>query len=172
MSATTGLPEITDEVIIDGYTQPGAEATGVVEIYALGPFDSQTFPRLKNISARALIGTGNKILIGGVIVSGDAAEKVLVRAIGPDLAAFGVKNALQNPTLELRDAFGTLLGANDDWRSDQEDEINATNLPPNDDRDAALVFTLLPGAYTAIMRGLDESTGTGVVEIYDLSLPQ
>lgn len=150
----------------------GGTGIAVVEIYTLGPFDEQTFPRLKNISARATVGAGNKVLIGGLIVAGDAAEKVLVRAIGPDLAAFDVKNALQNPTLELRDAFGTLLGANDDWRSDQEDEINATNLAPNDDRDAAVISTLLPGAYTAIVRGVDESSGTGVVEIYDLSLAQ
>jgi hypothetical protein len=102
-----------------------------------------------------------------MIVQGSA-TKVIVRAIGPDLAKAGVPNPLQDPTLELRDAEGNLLVANDNWRTNQEQEIIATSLPPKDDRSSAIVATLLPTAYTAIVRGSGNSTGIALVEFYKL----
>jgi hypothetical protein len=71
--------------------------------------------------------------------------------------------------LELRDGTGALLASNDNWRDDQEAEIAATGLAPNDDRDSAILFSLIPGSYTAIVRGQGESTGVGLVEVYDLN---
>jgi hypothetical protein len=144
---------------------------GVVEVYDLEPLDpvNEQSGRLVNISTRGLVRPGNDALIGGLIVRGDDGENVLLRAIGPDLTAEQVPNALSNPTLELRDASGTLLAANDDWRSDQEEEITATGIAPNDDRDSAILYSLPPGNYTAIVRGNPESTGVALVEIYDLN---
>jgi hypothetical protein len=115
------------------------------------------------------VGTGDKVLIGGTIVQGSAVQKLIVRAIGPDLAGAGVPGALQDPTLELRDGVGTLLASNDDWRSDQEQEIIASGLAPQDNRDSAIVMTLLPTSYTAIVRGKGGATGIALVEIYNLN---
>jgi hypothetical protein len=149
----------------------GTDGLGVTEVYDLEPLDPLDGPisgRLVNISTRGLVGTGDNPLIGGLIVRGDDAEHVLIRAIGPDLIG-SVPNALEDPTLELRDGSGALLASNDDWRDEQEAEIAATGIAPNDDRDAAVVFSLIPGSYTAIVRGKADSTGVGLVEVYDLN---
>lgn len=115
-----------------------------------------------------MVGAGDDPLIGGLIVRGDDAENVLIRAIGPDLIG-SVPNAIEDPTLEVRDGTGALLASNDNWRDEQEAEIAATGLAPNDDRDAAVLFSLIPGSYTAIVRGKADSTGVGLVEVYDLN---
>ncbi|CAN5444285.1 hypothetical protein BH18VER2_BH18VER2_03920 [soil metagenome] len=149
-----------------------AVGLGLTEVYDLEPLDPVNEPasgRLVNISTRGLVGTGDNPLIGGLIVNGDDAERVVIRAIGPDLAA-QVPNFLPDPTLELRDGSGALLASNDDWRDEQEEELAATGLAPNDDRDSAILFSLVPGAYTAIVRGQGESSGVGLVEVYDLNL--
>ncbi len=149
----------------------GSVGLGLTEVYDIEPLDPENLPvsgRLVNISTRGLVGTGDNPLIGGLIVNGDDAETVVIRAIGPDLAG-QIPNALLDPTLELRDGTGALLAANDNWRDDQEEEIAATGLGPNDDRDSAILFTLIPGNYTAIVRGEGESTGVGLVEVYDLN---
>jgi hypothetical protein len=146
----------------------GGTGTGVVEVYDLGNFPSDT-GRLVNISTRGLVGADDNVLIGGFIVRGDNAERVIIRAIGPDLTAIGVPGALQDPTLELRDTSGTLLGSNDDWRDAQEQEIKDTQIPPNDNRDSAIVASLAPGFYTAIVRGKEGATGLALVEFYALS---
>ena len=149
----------------------GSVGLGLTEVYDLEPLDPSNMPasgRLVNISTRGLVGTGDNPLIGGLIVNGDNAETVVIRAIGPDLAG-QIPNALLDPTLELRDGSGALLAANDNWRDDQEEEIAATGLGPNDDRDSAILFSLIPGNYTAIVRGQGESTGVGLVEVYDLN---
>ena len=78
--------------------------------------------------------------------------------------------ALEDPTLELRDGAGTLLASNDDWRDEQEDEIAASGLSPNDDRDSAILFSFVPGAYTAIVRGQADSVGVALVELYDTNV--
>ena len=124
--------------------------------------------RQLNISTREMVGTGEDVLIGGLIVSGSTAKQVILRAIGPSLAAFGLSGVLQDPMLELHDNTGALIFSNDNWRETQEAAIEATGLQPNDDREAAIVATLDPGAYTAILQGKNNTTGTALVEAYDL----
>jgi hypothetical protein len=109
-------------------------------------------------------------MIGGLIAGGGGggAVRVVVRAIGPTLSNAGIAGALQDPNLELRDGNGALFAANDNWRQMQEPELQATGIPPNDDREAAILATLNPGAYTAIVRGSGNTTGVGLVEVYHL----
>jgi len=144
----------------------------------LSEFLSQTEPndsasvvhtsRQLNISTREMVGTGENVLIGGFIVSGPTPKQVILRAIGPSLAAAGLTGVLQDPTLELHDSAGALIFSNDNWRDTQEAAIGATGLQPNDDREAAIVATLDPGAYTAILQGKNNTTGNALVEAYDL----
>jgi hypothetical protein len=136
---------------------------GVVEAYDL---NRAVNSKLANISTRGLVQTGDNVLIGGLIVLGQTPVRVIVRAIGPSLPVTG---ALANPTLELRDGNGGLIDANDDWRSDHEAEIIATTIPPTNDQESAIVRNLAPGNYTAIVRGVSDSTGVGVVEAYNLN---
>jgi CSLREA domain-containing protein len=141
-----------------------ATGIGVVEAYDLEPSSDS---ELANIATRALVQTGNNVLIAGTIIVGNAPQKVLVRAIGPTLPFAGT---LSDPTLELRDGNGALIAANDNWRSTQEAEIKATTIPPASDFESAIVATLPAGgaAYTAIVRGVNNSTGIAVVEVYAL----
>ena len=122
---------------------------------------------LGNISTRGKVETGDDVLIGGFIVTGTQPKRVIVRAMGPSLP---VPGALANPILELRDSAGALIRSNDDWRSDQEVEIAATGIPPNNNLESAIVQTLPANgsAYTAIVRGVNNGTGVGLVEVYDL----
>jgi predicted methyltransferase MtxX (methanogen marker protein 4) len=140
---------------------------GLVEAYDLDqPADS----RLANISTRGFVDTADNVMIGGFII-GPAdlgAATVLIRGIGPSLANAGVADPLQDPTLELHDGNGALLTSNDDWKDSQQSEIEATTIPPTDDRESAILQTLAPGNYTAIVRGKAETTGVGLVEIYHL----
>jgi hypothetical protein len=124
--------------------------------------------RQLNISTREMVGTSEDVLIGGLIVSGSTAKQVILRAIGPSLAAFGLTGVLQDPTLEVHDSTGALIFSNDNWRDTQEAAIEATGLQPDDEREAAIVATLDPGAYTAILQGKNSTTGTALVEAYDL----
>lgn len=146
----------------------GGTGIGLVEIYDLDPFPSSDTLRLVNLSTRGLVGTNDDVLIGGLIVRGDSAQRLIIRAIGPDLIAVGLPGALPDPSLELRDESGTLLAANDNWRDTQEQEIQGTHLAPNDNRDSAIVTTLAPGFYTAVVRGNQNATGLGLVEFYTL----
>ena len=107
-------------------------------------------------------------MIGGFILGGTAPSKVLVRAIGPSLTAAGVSGVLSDPVLELHDSTGSLIFRNDDWRNDQEQQIIDTTIPPVDDKEAAIVATLPPGAYTAILRGANGATGVALIEVYAL----
>ena len=107
-------------------------------------------------------------MIGGFILGGGTAE-VIVRAIGPSLTAFGVAGALQDPTLDLYDSFGTLIVSNDNWKDSQQAEITATGLPPSNDKESAILMTLLPAPYTAIVRGKNDTTGVALVEVYELN---
>ena len=146
----------------------GETGTAVVELYDLGTWPADS-GRLANLSTRGQVGLNDDALIGGFIVRGDAHARVIIRAIGPDLTALGVPNALQDPTLELRDRNGTLLASNDDWRNgSQEQEIEDTQLAPNDVRDSAIVASLFPGNSTAIVRGKNGEIGLALVEFYDL----
>jgi hypothetical protein len=138
---------------------------GVVEAYDLNhAVDS----KLANISTRGLVQTGDNVLIGGMIVLGQNPLRVIVRAIGPSLSSF-FTGALADPTLELRDGNGGLIDSNDNWRSDHEQEIIATTVPPTNDMESAIVRNLAPGNYTAIVRGVNDTTGVAVVEAYNLN---
>jgi uncharacterized protein GlcG (DUF336 family) len=142
----------------------GAMGKGLLEVYDV---DSVASSQLANISTRGFVGTGNDVMIGGSIVRGGASP-VLVRALGPSLAPFGVVDVLTNPTIELRDPNGTLVAANDNWKQIQQTTIQATGLQPPNDAEAA-IFTILPsGAFTVIVRGANGTTGIALLEIYNL----
>ncbi|MEY2488109.1 MAG: hypothetical protein QOC70_51, partial [Verrucomicrobiota bacterium] len=127
-------------------------------------------PQLLNISTRLPVETGEDILIGGFIISGTQTKKVIVRAIGPSLSS-SFHGVLADPILELHDSSGALMASNDNWRSDQEADIMATGIPPSNDLESAIVANLPANnsAYTAIVRGRNNGTGIGLVEVYDLA---
>jgi len=124
---------------------------------------------LTNISTRALVQTGNNVLIGGFIISGTGPKKLVVRALGPTLSSFGVPGALQNPTLELHNGAGALIAFNDNWGDapNKQQIIDAHLAPPNT-AEPAILATLDPGNYTAIVRGVNNTTGVALVEGYDI----
>ena len=138
---------------------------GVVEVYDV---DRTVNSKLANISTRGFVNTGDNVMIGGMIVVGTSPANVIIRAIGPSLTNLGVPNALPDPTLELRDGNGTVLAFNDDWRTDQQAIIAATGLAPTNDLESAIVRSLSPGAYTAIVREFNNFTGVALVEAYQL----
>ena len=125
----------------------------------------------QNISTRANVGTGDNVLIGGIIISGNDPTTVVLRAIGPSLGVSGVSGVLADPTLELHDSAGALIASNDNWMDNTpEDQMVLTdnNLAPTDDLESAIVMTLDPGAYTAIVSGVGGTTGVALVEAYDI----
>jgi len=126
--------------------------------------------QLVNVSTRLVIQTGAKVGIGGFIISGTDPKKVLIRALGPTLAVFGVPNTLQDPVLELHDGAGAILTSNDDWKTAQQAAIQATGLAPPDDRESAILVSLQPGSYTAIEAGKNSTTGNGLIEVYDVDV--
>jgi hypothetical protein len=138
---------------------------GLVEVYDLT--DPSTTD-LANISSRGRVETGDNVMIGGFIVQGAAAQRVIVRAIGPSLTALGVPDALADPILELHDAAGNLIAVNDDWGNTQRAEIAQTLLQPSNELESAIVATLNPGNYTAVVRGKNNTTGVTLVEVYRL----
>lgn len=137
---------------------------GVVEVYDL---DLTVDSKLANISTRGFVGEGDNVLIGGAIVLGSGTTTVIFRALGPSLAS--VSNALQDPTLELHDGQGGLIASNDNWQDSQADAIRATTIPPTDPLEAAIVRQLTPGAYTAIVRGKNNTTGVALIEAYQIN---
>ncbi len=143
----------------------GATGNGLVELYATNPAAAAN---PANISTRGFVQTGDDVMIGGFILTGSETRRILLRAIGPSLGAFGVSNPLLDPTLELYDQNGALLSSNDNWRDTQEAELIATGIPPADDREAAIVMDLAPSNYTAIVRGANGATGVALVEAYDV----
>ena len=123
---------------------------------------------LANISTRIKVGLGDNVLIGGFIINGTQSKKVILRAIGPSLAASGVANALANPVLELHDSGG-VIGFNDDWQAgSQAGEIAASGLAPSDPRESAIIAILSPGSYTAVVSGSGNGQGISLVEAYEL----
>jgi hypothetical protein len=145
----------------------GASGVGLVEVYDL---NQGAASKLGNISTRAFCGTGGNIVIAGFILGkGAGMDNVILRGIGPSLAASGVPNPLANPTLELRDSNGSLLSANDNWMDNptQAAIISAAGLAPTNNLESGMCATLSPGQYTALLAGLNNGTGIGVVEIYD-----
>jgi hypothetical protein len=135
-------------------------------------------PQLTNISTRALVETGDNVVIGGFIVQGGAARRVIIRALGPELTQYGVPDALANPTLELRDGTGALIASNDNWvttiiggiiTQNQVRDIMNSGYAPSNGLESAIIADLPPGNYTAIVRGVNDTTGVGLVEVYDLN---
>jgi hypothetical protein len=141
-------------------------STGIAlfELYDLDPQQSE----IANISTRGNVATGDNVMIGGFIVGGDQPTSLIVRALGPTLADFGVSGALADPTLELRNGNGVIIAQNDDWKSTQQAAIQNSGYAPSKDAEAAILATLQPGNYTAIVRGKSNTTGVALVEIYNL----
>jgi hypothetical protein len=142
--------------------------TGValVEIYDI---DSQpAASQLVNISARAPVQTGDNVMIGGFIITGSDPTNVIIRGIGPSLTAHNVAGALPDPFIELHDGNGSLVTSNDNWQQDslQAVQIQAAGLAPGNALESALFMTLNPGAYTAIVKGAQSTTGVGLVEVF------
>lgn len=151
-------------VVVQGVN--GTTGIGLVENYTL---DTAQGSRVANISTRGYVGTGDAALIGGFIISGDQTKQVIVRALGPSLAGSTASPVLLNPLVELRDEDGALLATNDDWQSGtQADAIRASGIAPTDPRESALITTLGPGNFTALVRGSNGGEGIGLVEIYDI----
>ena len=126
------------------------------------------FAQFLNISSRLHTGAADDVLIAGFVVTGADSKKVIVRALGPSLTSLGVPDALSDPTLELHDRSGAIIASNNDWKETQQSEISAAGFALGDDRESALITTLAPGAYTAIARGANNTTGIVLLEVYDL----
>ena len=120
-----------------------------------------------NLSTRVNVQAGDKAAIGGFILRGTEAVRILIRGLGPSLAG-SVPDALQNPTLQLHDSTGAVIDFNDNWQDSQASQISATGIPPKEASEAALIRTLSPGAYTVVQRGVGDSTGNALFELYDL----
>lgn len=135
-----------------------------------GPAFAQQDPALLNVSTRGQVGSGDDVMIAGFIIDGTAPRRVLIRALGPLLGDFGVKGVLANPSVSLVAADKTVLATNDDWQSEAAAAatMKAIGLAPPYPTEAAILQTLQPGVYTAIVRGTNNSTGIGLVEVYDL----
>jgi WD40 repeat protein len=179
----TGIPPTSNlESAIDATLAPGAytaivrgsgntSGVALVEVYDLG---ASALSKLGNISTRAFVGIDSDILIAGFILGQNPGDdKVIVRGIGPSLTAQGVANALANPILELRNSNGALLIANNDWQDDpaQAAQLNAAGLAPTSNLESGLAATLPPGLYTALLAGLNTSSGVGLIEVYDRGAP-
>ena len=137
------------------------------EVYDL---DTAAMSKLANLSTRAFVGTSSSVVIAGFVLgNNNGNDQVVVRGLGPSLSSFGVSNTLPDPTLELRDQNGVLLASNNDWQDDatQAAAITTAGLAPSNPKESAIAATLPPGLYTAVLAGLNNTTGVGLVEVYD-----
>jgi hypothetical protein len=179
----TGIPPGNDlESAIDVTVLPGAytaivsgknntTGVGLIEVYDLSPVVPA---KLANISTRAFVGTGSDIVIAGFILGGNSGnDRIVARGIGPSLVPLGIANALANPTLELRDSNGAVVVANNDWQDNaaQATELIAAGLAPTNDLESGIAIALPPGLYTALLAGMNNGTGVGLVEVYDRGAP-
>jgi hypothetical protein len=179
----TGIPPSNNlESAIDVTLNPGSytaivqgqnngTGVGLIEAYDLSQGVSA---KLANISTRAFVSTGSDIVIAGFLLGGNGgADLIIVRGIGPSLAALGVANVMANPTLELRDSNGAVLRANNDWQEDpaQAAVLTAAGLAPTNQLESGIGAVLSPGAYTALLSGVNNGTGVGLVEVYDRGAP-
>ena len=180
----TGPPDVIASLKVNGVPQPpgiyGSAMSGAPNVLPefWGPGRVSVGSTLGNISSRAFVQTGDNVMIGGFIVRGNESKRVIIRAIGPELTQYGVPNAMANPTLELHDGTGALIASNDNWQhtiirgiitEDQVRDIMATGLAPQDPSESAIIADLPAGDYTAIVRGVNNTTGVALVEVYDLS---
>ena len=174
----TGLaPQDLHESAIVATLQPAAytasvagtngDGVGLIEVYDL---DSATAAKLANISTRGSVQTADNVMIGGFALGGSSINpaKVVVRAIGPSLAQTGINNALSNPTLQLFDNNGQSVASNDNWADNptQAAELQTLNLAPTNPGESAIVATLSPGLYTAVVAGQGGGVGIGLIEVY------
>ena len=147
----------------------GTSGAALLEVHDLDPSSGSL---ITNMSTRGVVETNANVMIGGFIVgaglgtNGDGSSEVLIRALGPELTGFGISDALQDPTMELHDGNGNLLLANDNWKDSQQAAIQATGLAPGDNREPAILTTLIQGNWTAIVRGKNNTTGVGLIELY------
>jgi len=121
-----------------------------------------------NISSRGMVGTGQNVLIAGFIISGNQPKKVIVRALGPTLSTLGVSGALADPTITIVNSSNVVVDSNDNWRNRQETEIAASGFAPPNDLESAIIATLAPGSYTAVVSGKNSGTGVALVDLYQL----
>lgn len=158
------LPPGEYTAILSG--RDGGTGVGLVQVFDLGGPGV-----LRNISTRLSVATGDRVMIAGVIVEGADPKTLLVRGLGPTLAEFGVPNVLANPELGVFGEGQVALAANDDWRDGDEAGVLATGLQPPNDAEPAIVVTLPPGSYTAILSGVGGTAGTGLIEVYEVATP-
>src|SRR5438067_967815 len=153
------------------FTPAGTKSTFATGLNGpIGLAFEPTTHQLRNISTRGFVETGDAVLIGGFIVSGNGMvnSKVLIRAAGPSLTAQAVSGALQDPILRLFDSHGTVLLSNNNWKDTQQAEIQATGLAPTDDRESAILASLPAGAFTAIVTGVSNTTGIARVDVFNV----
>ena len=154
-----GMPRTADQPNITNASGGDGTDIGAFELPVIAP-------TMGNISTRLLAGTGDNVLIGGFIVTGTQPKKVILRAIGPSLP---VPGAMANPTLELHDSTQAVIATNDNWQDNPDKQaIIDSGIPPTNDSESAILMTLDPGSYTAIVQGANGGTGVALVEVYDL----
>jgi hypothetical protein len=144
----------------------GSTGVGLIEVYNL---DADGAANVVNISTRGFVLTGENVMIGGLIVTGDAPSQLVLRGIGPSLSDFGVPDVLADPSLELHDGNGALIQANNNWRETQEVALESTGLAPTNNLESAILISAAPGNYTAILKGADGGTGNGLIEVYKVA---
>lgn len=144
--------------------------TGIALIEVFDLESTKTSARLLNISTRGQVLTGDNVMIGGFIVAGQSPKRSIVRVGGASLTS-QITGAIQDPNLTLHDANGAVISFNDNWKTSQEAEINASSLAPLDTREPAIITNLPPGAYSAVVAGTNNSTGIALVEFFDLDQP-
>jgi hypothetical protein len=142
-----------------------AAGVGLVEVYDL---QTSASSKLGNLSTRGLVGAAQNVMIGGTIVTGTDTARVVFRALGPSLAAFGIQNSISDPQLDLFDANGVKISSNNNWKDSQQAEIASTGLAPANDLESAILADLTPGNYTAVVSGANGATGEALVEAYHL----
>ena len=144
----------------------GSTGVGLIEVYDL---DGNSPAKVINISTRGFVLTGENVMIGGLIVTGNDSSTLVLRGLGPSLSEFGVPNALADPLLELHDGNGALIQANNNWRDSQEIAVQNTGLAPTNNLESAILISVTPGNYTAVLKGADGGTGNGLVEVYKVA---
>src|SRR5438105_4216328 len=154
------LPPGSYSAVVSG--KNGGTGIGLVDVYEL----DATTSIFQDLSTRGFVGTGDNVLIGGLIIGNGEQPLIVVRAIGPTLGSFGITQPLQDPTLEVRDANGGLISFENDWQDNTPTAVKAVLLQPQDSREAAVVLSLPAGNYTAIVRGKNGTTGVALVEAY------
>ena len=166
------LPAGNYTAIVRGVSN--TRGVALAEVYDLNPSSDS---KLDNLSTRSFVQINDNVMIGGFILAGNRPKRVIIRAIGPELTQFGVPNVLADPTLELHNGAGAVIASNDNWQTtiiggiithDQVQEILNSGRAPTDPRESAIIANLPAGNYTAIVRGVSNTTGVALVEVYDL----